>query len=427
MTSTDDATTTTAPDTQQKPTTKPWREWRIGEMALSVRVINELIKSGIETYGDLANAFDNGQTFGDLTKVTVDQMRDCIYIERKNSGELTWEQWRIDDFISVPGAEIRKLIEAGVSNWGQVVDYLKDLENPLGLTNGARIDLQSEIDEAINLEPDDQAEQAEIDEPPIKLTGYQPTPEELAEYDRKTVQLVGYKLQVVRAEERNWKSLHAEASAAKKSFEAAQGELNDLIEAREMQRLNGRQLTIDDIKPEPADIPLPLAESLTKDLWQQYPMTFERWERFGLTKSDIEKLNSGETKNHGVHPILVFGDITRFITPNPANPGYARTLKDFKGLGDKGYDRYQEAETKFWTWWNSKGMAEFAAEKGITNGPATLPGNDSPSGSESQPDDAGEPVETSTRHNPDIDPADVDTDAPRTPTGKRSRRKKQTA
>jgi hypothetical protein len=432
MTSAGEPATTLATTTPPDP--KPWREWEIDDLGVTPKIKNVLLKNGIETYAQLAEKLEEDHEFWqtDMTAVTCQMLKDVIYRVRKDAGEILWPLWRVSDFVTPPGDVERKLAQH-YETWGEVAEAIRlwiDSEtNPLELTEGQIQDLQGEIDEAAALQGEaeqERGEEQEEAEKPIQVTGYQPTAEELAEYNRKTNELVLQKLQIVRAEERNWKSLHAEASAAKKSFESAQSELNDFIEQREMQRLNGRQLTIDDIKPE-ADSPLPLPEDLTQDLWQQYPMTFERWERFGLTKSDIEKLNSGETKNHGVHPILVFGDITRFITPNPANPGYARTLKDFKGLGEKGYDRYQEAETKFWTWWNNKGMAEFAAEKGITNGPATLPGNDGPGGSESQPDDASEPVETPARDNPDIDPADVDTDAPKTPSGKRSRRKKQTA
>lgn len=101
------------------------------------------------------------------------------------------------------------------------------------------------------------------------------------------------------------------------------------------------------------------------DLYLEYPLTFTRWERFGLTAKDVEKLNGGETKSFGACPISAFGDIQRFVTPNPANPSFTRTLKDFKGFGDAGYDRYQEAETKFWAWWGQGGKEEFAREKGL--------------------------------------------------------------
>lgn len=444
-----DDTATTAQPIEPAPASapKPWREWPIDDLGIPKKVVNQLLLAEINTCGDLAAMLEEKTSdFIALGQTTIEKLQEAIYVQQRNADEVPWQDYRLDEFLSIPGILSRKLEQNGYKNWGQVHASLKlwreSETNPLELTDGELADLQGEIDEAAALQAEAEQERHEADakpepeaEKPIQATGYQPTAEQLADYDRKTVERIGHQLQVVRAEERSWKSLHAEASSAKKLFEAAQADLNALIEERAMQRLNGRQLTIDDIKPEPADSPSPLPEDLTKDLWQQYPMTFERWERFGLTKSDCEKLNSGETKNHGAHPILVFGDITRFITPNPANPGYARTLKDFKGLGDKGYDRYQEAETKFWAWWNNKGMAEFAAEKGITNGPATIPGTDGPSGGESGSNDASEHVETSTLDTPDLDTPDFDTpdldeattDAPKTPKGKRSKRKKQTA
>lgn len=104
--------------------------------------------------------------------------------------------------------------------------------------------------------------------------------------------------------------------------------------------------------------PDPLAE-----LWREFPV--ERWKLHGLTPKDVEKLHAGEIKGGGAHPILTVGDLNRFVTPNPANPGFARGYSDIKGIGAAGSERISEAETAFWGWWNKGGDREFAAERGI--------------------------------------------------------------
>jgi len=116
-------------------------------------------------------------------------------------------------------------------------------------------------------------------------------------------------------------------------------------------------------KPKPDASDAPAADD---KLWQQYPLTLDRWGRFGLTAKDIEILNGGETKNFGVNPILVFGDVSKFVTPNPNNPGFARSLTDFKRFGEAAAERWGKAEEQFWAWWKDGGEAEFRAEQSPT-------------------------------------------------------------
>lgn len=190
-------------------------------------------------------------------------------------------------------------------------------------------------------------------------------PTDLDAWDAETARLVAEREGRVGALEAAWEDLHAEASLAKKAFEAERDKMRAFIRERRDQR--GRpypkpeKTLFDGVGEHPAD-----GDELPADLWQKYPLDFGRWERFGLTEKDCEKLNAGETKNHGTHPMTTLGDVTRFITPDPKNPAYARTLKDVRGFGDKGMERWTEAETRFWAWWQGGGLAEFAAEQGVT-------------------------------------------------------------
>ena len=205
------------------------------------------------------------------------------------------------------------------------------------------------------------------------------TPEELAEYDSETVRLVSAQESLVCEFEAELASVKERVKAAKKDVEYAKEQLRELIQNRDRQRERKPAPTLFDAPAQPATATTtnrvdegnatdqvnavepvdPLAE-----LWREYPLTVDNWKPFGLTAKDVERLNSGETKNSGVHPITKLGDVTRFITPNPDSPAFTRTLKDFKGFGDAAYDRWLDAETQFWDWWNNKGgKEEFAAQR----------------------------------------------------------------
>jgi hypothetical protein len=251
--------------------------------------------------------------------------------------------------------------EAGHDTAGAVHDLLdedRDGYPPLNMTEHQQQHLCERLDELAAGDPDYRPfrpadEPVVIDDPT--------SPAALAAYDAATAKLVADFEGLVSELEATWEEKHADASLAKKAFEAERDKMRSLIRARRDDR--GR-------KPEPTlfDQPVgdPAAPDPLADLWQQYPLEFARWEKFGLTEKDCEKLNSGETKNHGTHPMMTMGDVTRFITPDPKNPAYARTLKDVKGFGDKGMERWTEAETKFWQAWNNGEKEKFAAEKGVT-------------------------------------------------------------
>jgi len=253
------------------------------------------------------------------------------------------------------------------------------------------LEQESEADAAAAGSEPDTDETAEID---------YGSPEQIAIYDAATVEQVNAKEVIVAELEAEWKAKHSAASEAKKEFEAAELSLRKLIRERKDQRGKAPPKVQQEIPFEgdddsgdhdPAD-----PSEFTNDgsalgqLYEKYPITFDRWGRWGLTAKDVEKLNGGETKEHGTHPILVLGDVSKFITPNPANPSYARTLKDFKGLGDKGFDRWQEAELLFWKWWNDGGAVEFAKEMGVGNGNESAAGTGSEGAGDGEQSDSGE-------------------------------------
>lgn len=205
---------------------------------------------------------------------------------------------------------------------------------------------------------------------------------ELADYDSETVRLVSSKESYVCQLEANLVSIKSEVKDAKKSVEEAKEELRELIQNRDRQRgrkpaptlftFSAQSATVDegnatdqvnDQGGENATTSEPVAVDPLAELWREYPMTVTNWKPFGLTAKDIERLNSGETKDFGTHPIRVLGDITRFITPNEQSPGFTRSLMDFKGFGEKSYDRWLSAESAFWDWWNNKGGKQAFADE----------------------------------------------------------------
>lgn len=211
--------------------------------------------------------------------------------------------------------------------------------------------------------------------PPEPRSANMMSAKELAEYDSETVRLVSAQESAVCQLESDLASFKEEAKAAKKAVESAKEALRELIQNRDRQRGRKPAPTLFDAPAQPATTNRVDEDNATDrvnesepvdplaELWREYPLTVDNWKPFGLTAKDIERLNSGETKNSGTHPIRVFGDVMRFITPNESSPGFARTLKDFKGFGDAAYDRWLKSEEQFWKWWNNGGKEEFAAER----------------------------------------------------------------
>jgi hypothetical protein len=183
---------------------------------------------------------------------------------------------------------------------------------------------------------------------------------------------------------------------AKKVFETAATELLDLIDERSEGRgkkpeknlfsdvdRKGGDGSIDRL-PATATIDLPIGSGdPLVNLWEQFPIDIEGpWLGLGMKKGDVEKLNAGDVKEGAAHPILTMGDLTRYTTPNSANPSYTRRLIDIKGVGKEAAARIEDALVQFWAWWNAKGQAEFAAAKGITHATPATAGGEMPADGE---------------------------------------------
>jgi hypothetical protein len=270
----------------------------------------------------------------------------------------------------------------------------------------------------------------------------QMSPEELAAYDAKTRELIDEAELEVAASESSYESRKEAAANAKKLLEGDEIALRKLIrDRREMRGKKPQQTLLDhadttwresplSVLELPEELLTPIAEeeitnvgelfdaldggadfglsaddlkslniavaeyrakppapATPDDLFKQYPI--ERWAIFGITPKDIEKLHAGEIKAGGVHPIITVGDLQNFVTPNPANPAFARGYGDLKGIGPAGVDRIAEAELKFWGWWKNGGETEFATEKGYGNAPVAGDGSEVPG--DGDPDDT--PIE----------------------------------
>lgn len=138
--------------------------------------------------------------------------------------------------------------------------------------------------------------------------------------------------------------------------------LADVAAIREaVQEVIDRETAVVAADPEPDAAP-----AIPEGLWREYPI--ERWDRFGITQKDIDKLAAGEVKREtGRRPIRTVGDLSEFTTPTAS--GYSRGYADVKGIGPGGADRISEAEMRFWAWWKNGGDAEFARERGLIREP----------------------------------------------------------
>lgn len=128
--------------------------------------------------------------------------------------------------------------------------------------------------------------------------------------------------------------------------------------------------------------------TIPDDLWRSYPLA--KWTQFRVTLKDVEKLAAGEVKREtGRVPVVTVGDLSDFATPTGS--GYTRQYADVKGIGTAGADRISDAECKFWAWWKDGGEAEFARERGVTNGNAAPggPGSEDPGTVDPSEEDIG--------------------------------------
>lgn len=417
----------------QAPPIERWEDESIDQLAIPEKLYLKLHQHGLTTLGRVWDEVV-------LMEQHEVQARDRITIASAiDDIRNQWQPWRtkpVSEFNDVPTADVEQMELMEITTWGSLDDELKEPSVSECFTKEGKATMWAQIsaaDAECRKRPTPPVEPAP--EPPPQLTPTVQrwdTPEALAAYDAETVRLANEKTAEIAAYENEWDDLHAQAALAKKQFENATDELRALIRSRADERGKAPQKTLfDDVSDNVVsgtDKPANSTQSDKRnDLWTIYPITFERWERFGLTAKDVEKLNSGETKNHGTHPILVLGDVSNFITPNPSNPSYARTLKDVKGFGDAAYDRWCEAETQFWAWYGRGGDSEFAIEMGVTG--ETAQGTPGPSGSEgepvavSEPATAPEPEPAEQPEQPEADNDGATTDAERKPNGKPKRKR----
>jgi len=468
--------TATEPVEQTEPQAPPierWEDESIDKLRIPEKLYLKLHQHGLATLGLVWEQV----VIGEQHEV---QARDRITIASAiDDIRNQWQPWRtrpVVEFKDVPTADVEQMELMEITTWGSLDDELKEPSVSECFTQAGKATMWAQISEADRVhrqirqaaamtpaatpeaapvpahEPVAEAAPVPAPEPQPALSPIKPTathskwdsPEALAAYDAETVLLVNDKNSTVSELEAQWEELHGEASVAKKEFEKAAEELRVLIRDRQANRGKPRQLGLFDgvNTSEPTQTANRVdagnaTDVVTEakpvdpraDLWMKYPITIERWKRFGLTAKDVEKLNSGETKNHGTHPIVVLGDVSNFITPNPANPSYARTLKDVKGFGDAAYDRWCEAETQFWAWYGRGGDSEFAIEMGVTG--ETAKGTPEPDRIPSEPDASSEPTpapEPEPAGQPEPDQADADgaaTDAERKPNGKPKRKRKK--
>lgn len=288
--------------------------------------------------------------------------------------------------LEMPKAVAAHLAACRIATIGALHDLLFDGSLDADLSGRQRDDLRTCVNDAAADDPD---------YVPLRLVAEAEEAARLALYDIETARVISDEEKKVSELESQWEALHADASIAKKQFEAARDDMRNLIRERAYQRGRPPERTLfGGVKDEPAVEPGQVPE----ELWREYPLAnFTRW---GLTERDVEKLATGETKSHGTHPLVLLGDITRFITPDASNPAYARTLKDVKGIGDAAFERWTDAETQFWAWWRAGGDAEFAREKGVPSDADATPAGDrsegagdGDAGADAEAADTSDPVE----------------------------------
>jgi hypothetical protein len=148
----------------------------------------------------------------------------------------------------------------------------------------------------------------------------------------------------------------------------------------------------------------PPAADVTENLWREYPIV--RWNNFGISAKDIEKLEAGAIKRETQPmPIRTVGDLSNFSKPT-AN-GYSRKYADIKGIGEAGADRISDAEMRFWSWWNGGGDKEFARERGLIRGDATTAGTGSESAGGGDPGEAPGPDNLVSAGDAEFNPAEA--------------------
>lgn len=199
-------------------------------------------------------------------------------------------------------------------------------------------------------------------------------------YDQETVNIIVD--QQVKVDEllEDYEAKNQEAREAKKKHEAAVEQLQELIRERKKNRGKPVQKTLFDVLPPPPPIegvkadaePTELEKRLA-DLWREYPL--ERFTRFGMTETDIQKLADGQRKGgFDPFPIRTVGQMADYTANAHGTPGHQNHLADFKGVGPGVATRIENANLEFWAWWNARGLNEYATERGIISATQAEPG-----------------------------------------------------
>lgn len=318
------ATATAEPEIDISPVA-PWRSIPVEELGLQREIQAMIYKRDVDTIGRLYDRIEKGETFN-LEAGVILNIRNMIVAvaskgEPEDANPKAWRELPVADLELDPESDTAKaLAGAKFLTLGQIANEFErcKLRPILGLgmldSKGLAdlINLAAEEDdsfEEIIFTDEEEGDEADGEPKTWRDIVYDPTtPEGLTAYDEQTRKMLDEDVEEVGDLEAEFERAHKLASAAKKSLESTRDDLLLTIRERKDGRNKKPQPTV---LSKPADVKqLELATpSALDDLYLQFPITFERWERFGLTAKDVEKLNGGETKNHGTHPIAVFGDM----------------------------------------------------------------------------------------------------------------------
>lgn len=156
----------------------------------------------------------------------------------------------------------------------------------------------------------------------------------------------------------------AEHKAAKKIWEGTVAKLTEIIR---WARTPQQPTLFDGVKRPDGTAPntprVATAEEV-ENAWRQYPL--KRWDQFDLSESLITLL--------GENGINTVGELSDYQKPN--DQGYQKTLTQIKGIGKGKVERIEDANAKFWWYWNDKGKFEFSKEIGLVIPEATTADDD---------------------------------------------------
>lgn len=198
------------------------------------------------------------------------------------------------------------------------------------------------------------------------------TPAALMRYDFETQKMTSKLGREVDQIESEYLASKERTGDLKKSLEGREAELRSMIRDRAeyrgkppnqtlftKQETAAKQKEMELANAKVASGALPETDRwFPEDLWKQFPI--KRLMDFGLTESDVKKIEAGEVKKGEGFPILTMGNLSKFT--EVTSGGYSRTFKDLKGIGAAGVDRLQDAHEKFWAAWKNGLDEKFALE-----------------------------------------------------------------